>query len=41
MVIDWMNCGMNDATRRKLLRICEIKRGMAGELVNRSVKKST
>lgn len=41
MVIDWMNCGMNDATRQRLLRICELKRGMAGELVNRSVKKST
>ena len=41
MVIDWMNCGMNDATRRKLLRICELKRGMAGELVSRSIKKST
>ena len=41
MVIDWMNCGMNDATRQRLLRICELKRGMAGELVSRSIKKST
>ena len=38
MVIDWMNCGMNDSTRKKLLRICELKKGMAAELIRRSAR---
>lgn len=38
MIIDWMNSGMNDAVRLKILRICELKRGTTAEFIHRNTK---
>ena len=35
MIIDWMAGGMKDERTKEVLRLCEIKRGMAEEMIER------
>lgn len=38
MVMEWLSSGMNDDIAEQIRRICELRKGMAEEMVSRSLK---
>ncbi len=39
MVMEWMDGGMNDGIKERISRLCELRRGMVEEMVERSLKR--
>ena len=39
-VIEWLNSGMNYDIQRQFSRLCELRRGMTGQMIERSLAKS-